>query len=67
VQTLKIGHFLKDSSPMRLCLCRVACADTPLRRHADTVVVFGCGSAALSLGVSFFLFRLGVELNPPLA
>jgi hypothetical protein len=26
-------------------------ADTPLRRHADTVAVFGCGSAALSLGV----------------
>jgi hypothetical protein len=32
----------------------VAFADTPLRRHADSIVAFGCGSAALSLGVRFF-------------
>jgi hypothetical protein len=29
----------------------VACADTPLRRHADSIVAFGCGFAALCLGV----------------
>jgi hypothetical protein len=35
--------FLKDSSGIRERLSGVAYADTPLRRHADTVVIFGCG------------------------
>jgi hypothetical protein len=48
VLSLGIVHFLEDSSRIRQRLCRVAYADTPLRPYADTVVVFGCGSAVLS-------------------
>jgi hypothetical protein len=44
-----IVHSLEDSSRVPQCLCRAVCADTPIRRHADTVVIFGCGSAALYL------------------
>ena len=51
VPSLKIVHFLEDSSRIPQHLCRAVYADTPLRRHADTVVIFGCGSAALSLCV----------------
>jgi hypothetical protein len=51
VPSLEIVHCLEDSSRILQRLCRADCADTPLRRHADTVVIFGCGSAALCLGV----------------
>src|SRR6266404_2499505 len=51
VQSLEIVLFLEDSSRLPRHLCRAVYADTPLRRHADTVVIFGCGSAALSLCV----------------
>jgi hypothetical protein len=46
---LGIVHFLEDPSRIWLRLCRVVYADTPLRRHADTVAVFGCGSAPLRI------------------
>jgi|ERR1700724_1719878 hypothetical protein len=50
VPSVEIVHSLEDSSLILQRLCRAVYADTPLRRHADTVVIFGCGSAALSLG-----------------
>jgi hypothetical protein len=42
-----IVHFLEDPFRIWLRLCRAVYADMPLRRHADTVAVFGCGSAPL--------------------
>jgi hypothetical protein len=51
VPSLEIVHSLEDSSRIPQRLCRAVYADAPLRRHADTIVIFGCVSAALSLGV----------------
>ena len=73
--SLEIVHFLEDSSRIPQRLCRAVYADTPLRRHADTVVVFGCGSAALRprpkrprilkpAGISVVLRRTKVHIIP---
>jgi hypothetical protein len=43
---LNFAHFREDSSRATEAY-RVVFADTPIRRHADTIAFFGCGYAAL--------------------
>jgi hypothetical protein len=75
VPSLGSVHFFEDSSRIPQRLCRAVYADTPLRRHADTVVIFGCGSAALRpwpkrprilkpAGISVVLRRTKVHIIP---
>lgn len=69
---LEIVHFLEDSSRIPEHLCCAVYADTPSR---DTVVIFGCGSAALRpwpkrpwilkpAGISVVLRRTKVHIIP---
>jgi hypothetical protein len=44
--SLNFAHFREDSSRATEALPR-RFADTPIRRHADTIAVCGCGYAAL--------------------